>query len=179
MKFFRAVFTLILLGTMASFLYSCSQKKEPYFHLRPVTFNEWQQELKRFEPKIVVVDAWATWCETCLERFPHMVKMSEKFQNRGVQFVSLNLDDVNSKEEQRLATEFVRRMEARFPHYLMNENMMDAFEKLNFLSLPVVLIYDKSGNEKYRLSSDNPNQQFTNEDVENAIASLLAESAGA
>ncbi len=153
----------------------CVEPPTPAYRLQPVTFAQWQEELKKFTSKIVVVDAWATWCETCLERFPHMVEMAEQYQDEGVQFLSLNLDDINSPEELRLAEEFLQRMKARFPHYLMNENMMTAFEKLNFMSLPVVLIYDRAGEEKYRLSGDNPNQQFSDKDVEAAIEQLLLE----
>jgi hypothetical protein len=42
------------------------------------------------------------------------------------------------------------------------------------VSLPVVLIHDGSGKERHRLTNDNPNQQFTEADIEAALEVLLA-----
>jgi len=154
-------------------LASCSREIQHEQKLRPITYSDWTREISSYQPEILVVDAWATWCETCLERFPHMVELSQQYKNDGVQFVSLNLDDRNSAEDIELAQAFIEKMDANFPHYFMDENMMDAFDKLNFMSLPVVLIYDGQGKERFRLSGDNPNQQFTEEDVELSIQQLL------
>jgi hypothetical protein len=57
----------------------------------------------------------------------------------------------------------------------MNENMMDAFEMLDLLGIPAVFIYDRNGQERIRLTGDNPNKQFTDKNVEEAIVSLLAQ----
>lgn len=157
-------------------LSSCSDSSTSSSELISLNFQQWQQELKKYESKILVIDGWATWCESCLERFPHMVELANKYNDQGVQFISLNLDDRNSQEDISLAKAFIGRMNANFPHYIMNENMMDAFEKLDFLSIPVVQIYDAKGKKRYQLSGDNPNKQFTDEDVESAILALLAES---
>lgn len=161
---------------MATALHGCAKKNASDSIMVPVSFQQWQQELEKYGSKVLVVDAWATWCESCLERFPHMVSLANKYSDKGVQFVSLNLDDRNSQEEILLANAFIDRMNADFPHYFMDENMMDAFDKLNFMSIPVVLIYDKAGQKRYQLSGDNPNNQFTDEDVEAAVITLLAES---
>ena len=73
------------------------------------------------------------------------------------------------------ANDFLARIKAVFPNYHMNENMLTAFERLDLLGLPVVRIYASDGSEQYRLSGDDPNRQFSEKDVENAILGLLAE----
>jgi len=55
----------------------------------------------------------------------------------------------------------------------MNENIMFSFEKLDLLGIPTVFIYSKKGVLDYRLTGDNPNKQFTEKDIENAINKLL------
>lgn len=143
--------------------------------LTPITFKEWQEKLSSYEPDIVVVDLWATWCQPCIERFPHMVEMHERYHDKGVRFVSMNLDSRDDTQALTFARQFLVKTNATFENYLMNENMMDAFEMLDLLGIPAVYIYDRNGQERIRLTGDNPNKQFTDKDVEDAIISLLAQ----
>lgn len=124
---------------------------------------------------MTVVDFWASWCSPCIERFPHMVEMHHKYKNRGVNFISLNFDEQGDQESINWANDFLRRTQAVFPNYHMDENMTDAFEKLDLLGLPAVRIYATDGTEIHRLSGDNPYKQFTDKDVETAVLGLLAD----
>jgi thiol-disulfide isomerase/thioredoxin len=143
--------------------------------LQPVTFAQWQQKLAGYRGEIVVVDFWATWCSPCVERFPHMVQLYQKYGRYGrVRFVSMSLDDPGDGPALQHAQEFLVKQKAVFDNYRMNGIVPDALEKLTIIGIPAVFIYDGSGKLRYRLSSDNPNTQFTNEDVEKAIKDLLA-----
>ena len=51
---------------------------------------------------------------------------------------------------------------------------MIAFEKLNLIGIPAVIIYDRNGDERYRLTGDDPNNQYSGKDIEKAIQELLA-----
>ena len=141
--------------------------------MQPINFTEWDGILENQLGNITVVDFWAGWCLPCIERFPHMVKMHHKYKDRGVRFLSLNLDEQGDKESIDWANDFLERVKADFPNYHMNENMTEAFERLDLLGLPTVRIYTTDGTEAYRLSGDNPYQQFTETDVENAVLDLL------
>lgn len=44
---------------------------------------------ERLENKVVVVDAWASWCVPCRIKTPELVETYHKFQDRGVVFVGL------------------------------------------------------------------------------------------
>lgn len=142
--------------------------------LVPVTFEAWQAELQALKGRIVVVDMWATWCLPCIERFPHMVQLAEEYSGRGVEFVSMCLDDREDQDSIDLARRFLSEQQARFPNYLMDEVVTQAFEKLDLLGIPAVFIYGPSGDLRYRLTGDDPNNQFTDADVNDAIEELLA-----
>lgn len=141
--------------------------------LEPVSFDEWQTTLESMKGEIVVVDLWATWCVPCIERFPKMVEMSRAYEEQGVKFVSLSLDDRDDEDTIPQVTEFLREQDATMPNYLMDEIIPDAFEKLDLLGIPAVFVYDVDGALRYRLTGDNPNDQFTEEDVEDAVRELL------
>jgi len=141
--------------------------------MRAVRFGQWESTLREQRGHITVVDLWASWCSPCLERFPHMVELFHRYSGRGVRFISLNFDQQGDGESLEWANRFLQRVQAVFPNYHMDENMSQAFERLDLLGLPVVLIYDADGSEAYRLTGDDPNNQFDENDVEDAVLSLL------
>ena len=144
--------------------------------LTPVTFEQWQEELSALEGQIVVVDMWATWCIPCVERFPKMVELYHEYSSRGVTFVSMCLDDREDAEAVAYAREFLGKQKAIFANYLMDEIVTEGFVKLGLLGIPAVYVYAPDGERRYRLTADDPYNQFTDEDVESAIQELLAES---
>jgi thiol-disulfide isomerase/thioredoxin len=142
--------------------------------MQAVSFDRWDKILEGQRGHVTVVDFWASWCAPCIERFPHMVEMHHEYKDRGVRFISLNLDEQGDTESIEWANEFLARTMAAFPNYHMDENMTEAFERLDLLGLPTVRVYAPDGTETHRLSGDNPYQQFTEKDVEEAVLELLA-----
>lgn len=140
-----------------------------------VTYDQWTKELASMRGRIVVVDAWATWCAPCVERFPHMIEMAKRWGPKGVTFVSLSLDDRDEPGSFEHVLKFLSDHDARIPNYMMNEVIPDAFDKLNLNSVPAVLVYDPTGKQRYRLTGDDPNHQFTDADVEKAVETLVGE----
>ncbi len=146
--------------------------------LQYVDYAQWTAQLKTYHSKIVVVDYWATWCGSCLERFPHMVEMNKTYKNKGVQFVSMLLEDPEEPEaiesaKQFLSKQFKSEKKSGFDHYFMTENLMISFEKLDLIGIPAVFIYDDKGELIHRLTGDNPNNQFTELDIEQALNAML------
>ena len=138
-----------------------------------VNYEQWLDTLTRFEGDVLVVDMWATWCISCLERFPHMVEMNKEYAGKGVRFISLLLEDPEEPEAIESAKGFLIKQKADFEHYFMNENLMLSFEKLNLLGIPAVFIYGTDGKLYQRLTGDNPNKQFTEKDIKDSIDKLL------
>ena len=124
---------------------------------------------------VVLVDVWATWCAPCVERFPHMVSLYQQYKSRGVEFVSMDVDDREDKAAVERARQFLIRQKAVFRNYLMDENIMDSFDKLGVQGIPDVMLYDRSGRMRYDLNGNDPNRQATLKDVEAGLATLVAE----
>jgi len=149
----------------------------PPVTLRPVHFDEWKRELASLKGNVVVIDVWATWCAPCLDRFPHIVDLSHRYQNQGVAVVSISVDDREDKRAVEQARRFLLERKAAFRNYLMDENILDAFEKLGVQGIPAVFIYDRAGRQRYFLNADDPNHQFSAKDVDEAVAALVSEPA--
>ena len=62
---------------------------------------------------------------------------------------------------------------AAFTNVLLDENFGDGFEKLNINAIPAVFVYGPDGKEVKRFTMDDPNNQFTYDEVEKAIVALL------
>lgn len=165
---------LALLAALS--LSACVKHQARAVVLKPVTFDQWKRELASLKGNVVVVDVWATWCIPCLERFPHIVDLSNRYENRRVEVVSMNVDDRDDKRAIETARRFLLQQHATFRNYFMDENILDAFEKLGVQGIPVVFIFDRAGRQRYFLNADDPNHQFSPKDVDDAVAVLVSES---
>jgi thioredoxin-related protein len=104
-----------------------------------------------------------------------MVRLSQQYKDR-VTFVSLSVDDRSDQKAVEDARQFLVKQHATFRNYLMDENILQSFEKLDILGIPTVFLYDRNGRRRYNLNGNDPNRQFTQKDVEEAVAALVAES---
>jgi thiol-disulfide isomerase/thioredoxin len=50
-------------------------------------------DIAEYKGKVVIVDFWATWCGPCLAELPNLKKIYEKYHDRGLEVVGINLDD--------------------------------------------------------------------------------------
>ena len=49
-------------------------------------------DLASYRGNVVVLDFWASWCVPCRRSFPWMNAMQEKYRDRGLVIVGVNLD---------------------------------------------------------------------------------------
>ncbi len=52
------------------------------------------RRLRDWRGKVVVVNFWATWCEPCREEIPLLIRASQTYASRGVDFVGIAVDTV-------------------------------------------------------------------------------------
>ncbi|MEX0966030.1 MAG: TlpA disulfide reductase family protein [Bacteroidia bacterium] len=65
------------------------------------TQNEKPLELKSLRGKLVLIDFWASWCKPCRAQNPDMVKMYQRYHNRGFEIYGVSFD--KDKDEWRQA----------------------------------------------------------------------------
>jgi thiol-disulfide isomerase/thioredoxin len=131
--------------------------------------------------RVVVMDAWATSCPPCLQEFPKLVALSEKYPQDRLACISLSFDFQGlGKPEDKLpkVTAFLEKQNARFDHVLASEDADILFPKFKLASVPAVFVYDKSGALKHRFDNAKAASEaelYTYEDVERLVVELLDE----
>jgi thiol-disulfide isomerase/thioredoxin len=95
----------------------------------------------------LLINFWATWCDSCREEFPDLVKIDGDYRAKGLNFVAVSLDDVadiKSKVEP-----FLKEMKAAMPVVLLNVN--DPEPAIHTVDptwqgdMPATFLYDKDG----------------------------------
>ncbi|HEX8177293.1 MAG TPA: TlpA disulfide reductase family protein [Pyrinomonadaceae bacterium] len=99
------------------------------------------------ERRPLLVNFWATWCEPCRAEFPDLVSIDNEYRARGLDFITVSIDDVS--EINSTVPAFLREMRATMPAYLLNTTEQDA--AIQFVdprwagSLPATFLYDAQG----------------------------------
>lgn len=142
--------------------------------LEKIKFDEFRDKIvANKNAKYTVVDAWATWCGPCKENFPHLVEMHRKYGSKGLACVSLSMDDPTKPKQVAEAEKFLKDKKAQFRNILLDEEEGVGFDKLMINSIPAVFIFDPNGKEVKRFTLDDPDNQFTYAEVEEAVKALL------
>lgn len=144
--------------------------------LQKLSWADFQKQVAAQEgAKWILVDAWATTCGPCMENFPHLVEMSKKYGPKGLVVMSLSLDDPEDEKAVAAAEKFLQQQKATFPNILLDEEYGEGYEKLDISGIPAVFLYSPDGKEAKRFTMDDPNNQFTYEEVEKEVAERLGD----
>lgn len=106
--------------------------------------------IKNRNGKILFLNVWATWCKPCVEEFPDIVNLHEKYKNSKVDITALSVDFEDELEKKVIP--FLKKNEVEFKTFIGNfKNDEELINKLNENwrgDVPATLIYDKNGKLK-------------------------------
>jgi thiol-disulfide isomerase/thioredoxin len=101
------------------------------------------------QPRPLLVNFWATWCEPCRDEFPDLVRIDADYRARGLEFITISLDDTTEINGD--VPQFLNEMKASMPAYLLNVLDLDVAIAVidsswrGAFALPVTLLYDARG----------------------------------
>ncbi|HEU5291651.1 MAG TPA: TlpA disulfide reductase family protein [Cyclobacteriaceae bacterium] len=88
--------------------------------------------------KYIVLDFWASWCRPCREAFPRMREINAKYQEKGLQFLNVSID-----ENKQSWLEVVNKENNPWPQLLDDQGLS---KKLyGVAALPVTYLIDTEG----------------------------------
>ncbi len=116
--------------------------------------------------QVVFVDYWATWCEPCVEFFPHTVETYDKYHDQGLTAIAVAFD---APEEEAKVRRFLAEHRAGFENLICSYDPgAEAFEKFKIELVPHFRLYDRQG--KLRAKWD-----AAPRDLDAKVKELLAE----
>lgn len=108
--------------------------------------NQWQLQkltgeygsLSDYRGQVVLINFWASWCGTCREEMPEIVKTWQDYKDRG--FTALG---VNYGEDRGEVDQFVRQYGINFPIYLDPGKKVAG--QYGVISMPTSFLVSKQG----------------------------------
>jgi thiol-disulfide isomerase/thioredoxin len=95
--------------------------------------------------RVVVVNVWATWCAPCRQEFPDLMKLNERYQDRGMRLVLVSADFNDQMSD---ARRFLAQQGVEFLSYHKTGDDMKFIDALSPKwtgALPATLVYDSHG----------------------------------
>ena len=94
--------------------------------------------LKDFQGKVVFLNFWATWCESCREEMPSMDRLYREFKGKGLEIVAVNV-----KEKRQDALAFARELKLTYPVLTDPEGEVGLL--YGAFGLPATYLIDRKG----------------------------------
>ena len=86
-----------------------------------------------------LIDCWASWCLPCRWYIPHLKTINEEYKNKGLQIISVSLDNYNKASERKQWFEALKDENMPWPQYQANRK--SEFTSLyNVSSIPNIII---------------------------------------
>ncbi|MGA8491172.1 MAG: redoxin domain-containing protein [Terriglobales bacterium] len=95
-------------------------------------------DLASYRGKVVLLDFWATWCDSCREEIPHFVELQDKYGDHGLQIIGVSMDD--SPEPVR---DFYQQLKMNYPVVMGNAKIGELYGGI--LGLPVAFLIGRDG----------------------------------
>ncbi|MEK7829995.1 MAG: TlpA disulfide reductase family protein [Acidobacteriota bacterium] len=83
-------------------------------------------KLEDHRGKVLVVDFWGTFCPPCVKQVPELIKLNDKYRDRGLVLVGLTADP---KSDQKLVEEFIKKFGVNYQIGYDNNWLSSAFLK--------------------------------------------------
>ena len=97
-------------------------------------------KLSGLRGKVMLVDFWASWCEPCKKELPLLGKMAARLKARGIEIVTINIDDDKSN-----AADFLRSHGLQSQLTVIADTDKSIVGKYAPPKMPSSFVVDKSG----------------------------------
>ena len=94
--------------------------------------------LKDFRGKVVFLNFWATWCESCRDEMPSMERLYREYKGKGLEIVAVNI-----KEKRQDALAFVKQLKVNYPVLMDTEGEVGLL--YGAFGLPATYLIDRKG----------------------------------
>ena len=108
--------------------------------------------LSKIKGKVTIIDFWAAWCGPCRKENPNLVKVYDKYHEKGLEIIGVSLDGNSRQKEPRSAWLNAIEKDGLTWHQVSNLNYFNdpVAKKYNIQSIPATFILDSEGKIIYK-----------------------------
>ena len=134
---------------------------------KPISLPNLQDKLQGLpEGKVVLLNFWATWCPPCRKEVPSMVKIYDKFKDKGFEIVAVSVD-----KSRDVVVKFVKEQNMNFT--VLHDVNSSTAQQYGVFRYPKTFIIDRTGKVRQHL---NGAVEWMEPEFMDYIEELLAES---
>lgn len=159
----KAIFLVLILVSGCGKAVTKGEPAAPFSLSSLVT--EQKLNLSDYKGKVVYLDFWASWCKPCIESFPKLDELHEKYKDQGFAVIAVNLDQ--SKD---LARAFLKTNKVGYP--VVYDEGAKVAGIYGVSAMPSSYFIDKKGIVRLAHQGFSPGDEIK---IEKAIQHLLAE----
>ena len=106
-----------------------------------------QLALKDIRGKVTIIDFWAAWCGPCRRENPNVVKVYEKYHDKGLEIIGVSLDGTTRQKDPKAAWLKAIEQDKLTWHQVSNLNYFNdpVARMYNISSIPATFILDEEG----------------------------------
>ena len=120
---------------------------KPFPDFQIVDMNKKPLTAADLKGKVVLIDLWATWCKPCIEFFPYLHVIYDKYKDdKDVMFVILNTGSGNTFED--AFTWVNQNKNFTFPFYFDEDKKLST--KLDVNTIPTTFLLDKDSKIRFK-----------------------------
>lgn len=116
-------------------------KGEVAYNFEYPDINDKKLSFSDLKGKVVLVDAWATWCGPCKAQIPHLKKLEEELKDQNIAFVSISVDE--EKDHQKWKDFVNTEKLGGIQLFAKGWSEFAAYYKIN--AIPRFLVFDQDG----------------------------------
>lgn len=100
-----------------------------------------QHDISEWQDKIRIINFWATWCPPCLKEIPEFIKLQDEYNDRGIQFIGIAIEDKAAVEE------YSKTIKLNYPMLIGGDQAIELSHQLGNIinAVPFTLIVNRQG----------------------------------
>ena len=100
-----------------------------------------QRNINEWQGKIRIINFWATWCPPCLKEIPEFIKLQNQFDDKGIQFIGIAIEDKQAVEE------YLNTISINYPILIGGDEAINLSHQLGNIvnAVPFSLIVNQQG----------------------------------
>jgi peroxiredoxin len=123
----------------------------PSFSLPDLDGKTWSSD--EFKGKPLIVDFWATWCNTCKETIPKLAELQQKYLSKGLTVVGISVDKGSAEKIRKAA----KKLGINYLVLLDKDNTLGS--AFGFTGIPSLYVFDRQGKLGTAMPGYDPDQE--------------------